>query len=286
MKGHDEIAGHVRDLPFPGRTALVTGGAGFLGSWLCGVLLSCGAEVICLDNFSSGRRSNIAEFSSRPGFACIEQDVSAPLRIERDSLDYIFHLASRASPPEFYAYPIDILRSNTIGTLNTLEVARKYGARYLFTSTSEIYGNAAVFPTPETYHGNVNALGVRGCYDEAKRAGEAYCMAYFRQYGVDITIARIFNTYGPMMRADGIYGRVIPRFIHQALHGEPVTVFGDGSQTRRLCYVSDQVEALQVMRLPRGGGTGGQFRQPGRDHDPEPCRTDPGTDRFPFGHHV
>jgi UDP-glucuronate decarboxylase len=153
-------------------------------------------------------------------------------------------MASRASPLEFEKFPIQIMKANTLGTWIALGIAKKNRARLLFTSTSEIYGESQIIPTPETYHGNVNTLGIRGCYDEAKRAGEATCMAYMRQHGVDVRIARIFNTYGPRMRSDGYYGRVVPRFIMQAFHNEPITIFGDGSQTRSFCYVTDQIEGL------------------------------------------
>jgi UDP-glucuronate decarboxylase len=153
-------------------------------------------------------------------------------------------MASRASPLEFEQFPIQIMKANTLGTWIALGIAKKNKARLLFTSTSEIYGESQVIPTPETYHGNVNTLGIRGCYDEAKRAGEATCMAYMRQHDIDVRIVRIFNTYGPRMRADGYYGRVVPRFINQALRDEPITIFGDGSQTRSFCYVTDQIEGL------------------------------------------
>lgn len=156
-------------------------------------------------------------------------------------------MASRASPLEFIDHPIEILKSNTLGTLNALGLAKRYGSRVLFTSTSEIYGHATQFPTPETYLGNVNTIGIRGCYDEAKRAGEAFCMAYHRQHKVDVRIVRIFNTFGPRMRSDGIYGRVIPRFIDQARNNDLITIFGDGSQTRSFCYVTDQVTGLLTL---------------------------------------
>jgi UDP-glucuronate decarboxylase len=153
-------------------------------------------------------------------------------------------MASRASPFEFEQYPIEILKANTLGLMVSLELARKSKAKVLYTSTSEVYGNPAVVPTPESYYGNVNSVGPRGCYDEAKRCGEAYAMAYNRQHGLDVRIARIFNTYGPRMRSDGIYGRAIPRFISQAIKGKPLTVFGDGTQTRSFTFVTDQIEGL------------------------------------------
>jgi UDP-glucuronate decarboxylase len=239
----NEIIKNLGDISFEEKTVLITGGSGFLGSWICDVLVQQNTKVICVDNLSSGRKENIQHLSSNPNFRFFEHDVSVPFPL-KDKIDFVFHLASRASPLEFEKFPLEILKANSLGTLNALEVARKNKARLLFTSTSEVYGDAAVIPTPESYQGNVNPVGIRGCYDEAKRVGEAYCMAYFRQYGTDVRIARIFNTYGSRMRADGHYGRVIPRFLHQALHGEPMTIFGDGSQTRSFCYVTDQVEGL------------------------------------------
>jgi len=237
------ISHHLGDLTFEDSRVLVTGGAGFLGTWLCSVLVGQGAEIICLDNLSSGLMKNIAHLEKNPRFSFIKHDISEPVHF-RKKFDYVLHLASRASPLEFDQFPIEIIRANTLGTINALEIATAHGAKFLFTSTSETYGKAEVFPTPETYNGNVNTTGIRGCYDESKRVGEAICMAYLREHGTDIRIARIFNTYGPFMRADGVYGRVIPRFIAQALTGKPITIFGDGSQTRSFCYVTDLVEGL------------------------------------------
>jgi len=241
--GVQKVLANLGAVNFRGRKVIVTGGAGFLGSWMCDILIAHGAEVLCLDNLSSGRRENIANLISRPGFTFVEHDVSLPMTMVRH-VDYVFHLASRASPLEFTGHPIEIIRANTIGTMNALDIARDHQARFLFTSTSEAYGEPAVVPTPETYRGNVSSTGIRGCYDESKRCGEATVMAYHRQYGLDVHIARIFNTYGPRMRADGIYGRVAPRFIQQALAGNPLTVFGKGEQTRSFTYVTDQVEGL------------------------------------------
>jgi UDP-glucuronate decarboxylase len=237
------IIGRLGDRSLEGKTVLITGGAGFIGSWLCDTLIKQNARVICLDNLSSGLKENIEHLLGKENFRFINHDVSEPLRIET-KVDYVMHLASRASPLEFEKYPLEILKSNTLGLMNALEVARRDKARLLFTSTSEIYGEATIFPTPETHRGYVNTLGIRGCYDEAKRAGEALCMAYLRQYDLDVRIVRIFNTYGPRMRAEGVYGRVIPRFMSQALNNEPLTIFGDGSQTRSFCYITDQVEGL------------------------------------------
>ncbi len=239
-----KIIRNLDNISFEDRVVLVTGGAGFLGSWICDVLVGQGAKVICMDNLTSGLESNISHLKDRENFKFVRHNVSSFLKLGEEKIDLIMHLASRASPLEFDKYPIEIIKANTLGTMNMLELARKYKARFLFTSTSEIYGDAKVVPTPETYNGNVNPIGVRGCYDESKRCGEALCMAYLRQYDVDVRIARIFNTYGPRMRADGVYGRVIPRFIAQALNNEPITIFGDGKQTRSFCYVTDQIEGL------------------------------------------
>jgi UDP-glucuronate decarboxylase len=210
---------------------------------MCEFLIDSGASVTCVDNFASGRKENIHALMANERFRFIEHDISRSLPVETP-VDYVFHMASRASPFEFERYPIEILRANTQGVMIALEIAKKHNARFVFTSTSEVYGNPDIVPTPETYHGNVNPVGLRGCYDEAKRCGEAYVIAYRREHRLNTRIARIFNTYGPRIRMDGIYGRVIPRFIDQALTGKPITVFGDGSQTRSFTYVTDQIEGL------------------------------------------
>lgn len=258
------ILTHLGGITYSGKKVLVTGGAGFLGSWISTVLIRQGAQVTCLDNLSSGRRENVAHLDGEKRFEFVELDISSPPPLD-GRYDYVLHLASRASPFEFDKHPLEILRANTFGTVNALEIAKRDGARLLFTSTSEVYGKATVFPTPESYPGVVNIHGVRGCYDEAKRAGEAFCMAYFREHGVDIRIARIFNTYGPGMRADGIYGRVVPRFISQAITNEPITIFGDGSQTRSFCYVTDQVEGL--LRLAASDNARGNVVNMGNDRE-------------------
>ena len=259
-----EIVSRVEKRYYDGKRVLVTGGAGFVGSWLCEALLFLGAEVICLDNYSSGQESNIAHLKANPHFTLMVQDVSDDFTVS-GKLDYVFHLASRAGPFEFAEFPIEIIKSNTIGTMHALEIAAANNAKFLFTSTSETYGEPAVFPTPETYRGNVSTVGPRGCYDESKRCGEALCMAYLRQKHVDARIARIFNTYGPRIRADGIYGRVIPRFADQILHDKPVTVFGDGSQTRCFCYVTDTVTGL--LRLAAYEGCTGEVVNIGSSHE-------------------
>jgi UDP-glucuronate decarboxylase len=234
------------DLRFAeGKTVLVSGGAGFLGSWICDVLVESKANVICIDNLVSGRKENISHLIGNENFEFVQHDVTKPLFFnEHVEIDIVLHLASRASPFEFKEYPIQILKANTLGIWVALGIAKKHEARFLYASTSEIYGNPPVVPTPETYNGNVNPIGPRSCYDEAKRCGESYVIAYRMQHNLDTRIARIFNTYGPRMRADDIYGRVVPRFIEQALKGEPITVFGDGTQTRSFCYVTDQIEGL------------------------------------------
>ena len=226
-----------------GTNVLVTGGAGFLGSWICEMLVEQGAKVICLDNLVSGLKSNISSLMGRDNFKFVQHDITEPIFLE-ESIDVVMHLASRASPFEFEKYPIQILKANTLGIWVALGIAKKHDARFLYTSTSEIYGCAEEIPTTEDYRGNVNPIGPRSCYDEAKRCGESYVIAYKMQHGLDTRIARIFNTYGPRMRAEGVYGRVIPRFIEQALSNKPITIFGDGSQTRSFCYVTDQVEGL------------------------------------------
>jgi len=225
------------------KNVLVTGGAGFLGSWICEVLVEQGAKVICLDNLVSGLKSNVSSMMDRANFKFVQHDVTQPIFFD-EPIDIVMHLASRASPFEFEKYPIQILKANTLGIWVALGIAKKYNARFLYTSTSEIYGCAEEIPTTEEYRGNVNPIGPRSCYDEAKRCGESYVIAYKMQHGLDVRIARIFNTYGPRMRAEGLYGRVIPRFIEQALSNKPITIFGDGLQTRSFCYVTDQVEGL------------------------------------------
>lgn len=239
------------------KKILITGGAGFLGSWICDVLVEKGAKVICLDNFTSGLKENISHLCNKSNFQFINHDITKPLDLN-ESLDLILHLASRASPFEFEKFPIQILKANTLGTWIVLGIAKKFRCPLLFASTSEIYGNppAEYIPTPEEYYGYVNPIGPRSCYDEAKRAGEAFVMSYRLQHDLDVRIVRIFNTYGPRMRAGDIYGRVIPRFIEQALKSQPLTVFGDGTQTRSFTFVSDEVEAIiRAALLPSAKGT-------------------------------
>jgi len=231
--------------------ALVTGGAGFLGSWLCELLVQRGYEVTCLDNMSSGRRRNIEHLKGK--IEVVEGDVTDPPPLQRAEI--IFHLASRASPADFKEHALEILAANSIGTLKMLQLAEKWGARFVFASSSEVYGNPLQHPQREDYWGNVNPIGPRSCYDEGKRFGEALAMAYHRKKGVDVRIARIFNTYGPRMRKDD--GRVISNFVVQALKGKPLTVYGDGTQTRSFCYVQDLVEGL--LRLGEANVSGEVF---------------------------
>jgi dTDP-glucose 4,6-dehydratase len=221
--------------------ALVTGGAGFVGSHLCERLLSEGYGVVCVDDLCTGSVSNVEHLLAEPGFELVEADVTEPLEVS-GSLDEVYHLASPASPADFESRAIQILRTGSEGTRRVLELARENGARFLLASTSEVYGDPLVHPQREDYLGNVNPIGVRGVYDEAKRYAEALTMAYHRRYGLETRIARIFNTYGPRMRRGD--GRMIPNFFRQALAGEPLTVYGEGAQTRSLQYVDDLVEGL------------------------------------------
>lgn len=253
--GLERVVADFRGDEFRDLKVLVTGGAGFLGSWVAESLLALSAEVAVLDNFAGGLRVNVDHMLGNPRFRLIEADVSTWEPVGH--FDYVVHAASRASPEEYQAHPVETLYANSVGTLRILEYARRSGCRLLYTSTSEVYGDAEVIPTPETYWGRVNPVGVRSCYDEAKRFAEAAIAAYVRQYGVDAVIVRIFNTYGPRIRGDGYYGRVIPRFIAQALRGEPVTVNGDGSQTRSFTYVSDTVRGL--LRALASANARGQY---------------------------
>lgn len=221
------------------KKVLVTGGAGFIGSNLCKTLLDSGYDVICLDNLSSGAFENIKAFANHPGFRFVQHDVTDPYDYD---VDQIYNLACPASPVHYAKDPVQTIRTCAIGMINALELAKKRNARVLQTSTSEIYGNPLVHPQNESYFGNVNPIGPRSCYDEGKRLAETLCFDYHRQYGVDIRIVRIFNTYGPrMLQSDG---RVISNFIVQALQNEPITVYGDGSQTRSFCYIDDLLRGL------------------------------------------
>ena len=226
-----------------GRT-VVTGGAGFLGSHLCGRLLADGDEVLCLDNFSTGRPNNVAHLIEHPGFRLIRADVTDFVHVP-GPVDRVLHFASPASPVDYLRMPIATLKVGSVGTMHALGLAMEKGARFVLASTSETYGDPQVHPQPESYWGHVNPVGPRGVYDEAKRFAEAMTMAYRRAHDVDTGIVRIFNTFGPRMRPDD--GRAIPTFISQALTNAPLTVAGDGSQTRSVCFVDDLVEGIVLL---------------------------------------
>ena len=228
--------------------AVVTGAAGFLGSHLSERLLAEGYEVIGVDNLISGSRDNLKVLERREGFTFLERDVTRPMEID-GTVEAVLHLASPASPEDYLRYPIQTLKVGALGTHVTLGLAKAKGSRYLLASSSEVYGDPIVNPQPEAYWGNVNPIGPRGVYDEAKRYGEAMTMAYHRVHKMDTRVARIFNTYGPRMRLND--GRAIPNFIHQALSGRPLTVYGNGNQTRSFCFVDDMIEGLWRL-LDRG----------------------------------
>jgi dTDP-glucose 4,6-dehydratase len=224
-------------------SAVVTGGAGFLGSHLCDALIARGFRVICIDNLDTGSLQNV-EHLRGDAFLFINHDLTQHIEIE-EPVDFVYHLASPASPIDYARLPLHTLKVGSYGTHNALGLAKFKRARYLLASTSEVYGDPQVHPQPETYWGNVNPIGPRGVYDEAKRYSEAMTMAYHRQQGVDTTIARIFNTYGARMRPND--GRAVPTFVRQALEGKPLTVFGDGTQTRSFCYVDDLIRGLIAL---------------------------------------
>jgi UDP-glucuronate decarboxylase len=224
---------------------LVTGGAGFIGSHLIDRLMAQNHEVICLDNFYTGQKDNLLKWFDSPNFELIRHDVTEPIRLE---VDQIYHLACPASPVHYQSNPVKTIKTNVLGTMNMLGLAKRVKARFLISSTSEVYGDPDVHPQTEDYRGNVNPIGPRSCYDEGKRVAETLAFDYHRQNNVDIRVARIFNTYGPRMLEND--GRVVSNFVVQALRKQPITVYGDGSQTRSYCYVSDLVEGL--MRLMNG----------------------------------
>jgi UDP-glucuronate decarboxylase len=234
--GQERMSGRMRN------RVLVTGGAGFLGSHLCERLLSRGDEVVCVDNYSTAARGNLEHLLAEPRFEVIRHDVNQPAFFE---VDEIYHLACPASPVHYQRNPVRTIRTGVQGTLNMLDMAREVGARILIASTSEVYGDPQQHPQRESYWGHVNPIGPRACYDEAKRCAEALTVSYARQYGVASRIARIFNTYGPRMHEDD--GRVVSNFVVQALRGAPITVYGDGGQTRSFCYVSDLIDGLIAL---------------------------------------
>jgi len=220
---------------------LITGGAGFIGSHLCRRLLTEDNLIICVDNFITGSKENIEDLLCQPNFRLINHDITQSLYIEED-LDWVLHFASPASPKDYLEQPIKTIKVGTLGTHNCLGITKAKKAKFFLASTSEIYGDPKVSPQPEEYFGNVNPIGPRSCYDEAKRAAEAMTFAYHRQHNINIRIARIFNTYGPFMRMDD--GRIISNFIYQALTGQSITIYGDGSQTRSFCYIEDLIEGI------------------------------------------
>jgi UDP-glucuronate decarboxylase len=232
------------------KVILVTGGAGFLGSHLCEKLLSLGHQVLCLDNYFTGRRENVSHLIQHPDFELVRHDVTEPIRLE---VDQIYNLACPASPRHYQQNPIKTIKTSVMGAINVLGLAKRIGARVFQASTSEVYGDPMIHPQPETYWGNVNPVGLRSCYDEGKRVAETLFFDYHRQNGVEIRVARIFNTYGPRMQAGD--GRVVSNFIVQALRGEDLTIYGDGTQTRSFCYVDDLVEGF--VRLMNSEGLTG-----------------------------
>lgn len=223
------------------KTLVITGGAGFIGSHLCNRLIKEGFKVICLDNLITGALENIKYLLKDKNFRFVKQDVTKYIVI-REDVDYVLHFASPASPQDYLKFPIQTLKVGSLGTHNTLGLAKAKKAKFMLASTSEVYGDPLVHPQPEGYWGNVNCVGVRGCYDESKRFAEAITMAYHRIHKIDTKIARIFNTYGPSMRLND--GRVIPNFIYQTLNNKPITVYGNGLQTRSFCYIDDLIEGL------------------------------------------
>jgi dTDP-glucose 4,6-dehydratase len=228
------------------QTAVVMGGAGFLGSHLCDKLLREGLKVICVDNLITGNIDNIAHLSGNERFSFIKHDITNYIFVQ-GKVDYILHFASPASPIDYLQFPIQTLKVGSLGTHKALGLAKEKKARFLLASTSEVYGDPEIHPQPEEYWGNVNPIGPRGVYDEAKRFAEALTMAYYRYHNVETRIARIFNTFGPRMRPKD--GRAIPNFIMQALSGQPITVYGDGSQTRSFCYITDQIDGLYKLLM-------------------------------------
>src|SRR5687767_5422917 len=238
-------SGHGKGIK-PRPTSVVTGGAGFLGSHLVDLLIERGHRVIAIDNFVTGSVANIDHLGGNPNFKFIQQDVTEFIFLHQ-AVDYVWHFASPASPIDYLELPIQTLKVGSLGTHKALGLAKEKGARFLLASTSEIYGDPLVHPQTEDYWGNVNTIGPRGCYDEAKRFAEALTMAYHREHGVETRIVRIFNTYGPRMRLND--GRVVPAFISQALLGKPITVFGKGRQTRSFCYCSDLIEGIYRLMI-------------------------------------
>src|SRR2546422_73946 len=233
---------------FRGKSVLVSGGSGFLGSWICDVLSEVGSKIICLDNLSTGVFENVEHLRGTKGFEFEKADVCT--YSGKPKVDMVFHLASRPAPEDYQKHPVETALVNATGTDRMLDLARSNDARIFYASSSEVYGDPEVFPTPESYEGKVDPIGPRSCYEEGKRFGEALCQAYRNEHGLKARVARIFNSYGPRLRPDGLYGRVISRFILQALNRDSLSVYGDGKQTRSFCYVSDTVTAiLKLMAM-------------------------------------
>ncbi len=232
------------------QKVLVTGGAGFIGSHLCDYLLDKGYSVICLDDLITGSKKNVEHLLDNPNFEFLEADVTQPIGYSLSAINYVFHLASPASPIDYQNHPEETLLANSVGTLNILKLAKEKGAKILVTSTSEIYGDPLEHPQKETYWGNANSFGPRACYDESKRFAEAATYVYLQKYNLDARVIRIFNTYGPRMQVQD--GRVISNFINQCLKNEPLTIYGDGSQTRSFCFVSDMVEGIYKAMFSDG----------------------------------
>jgi UDP-glucuronate decarboxylase len=241
----ENIKSIIKGDVFTDKKMLVTGGAGFIGSWICDLLADFSAQVTVVDDLSTGKIKNIDHLTKQPHFKFVQSDVCTFKSNEK--FDFILHMAGHASPDEYQKHPIETLQTSALGTFAMAEIARKNDATLLFSSTSETYGDTEVIPTPETYWGKVNPIGPRACYDEGKRFAEALLMAYSKQYGLDVRVPRIFNSYGPRLREDGLYGRALSRFVLQALTNQPITVYGDGKQTRSFCYVTDTVVGLMLL---------------------------------------
>ena len=241
----EKIKSKIKSEFFANKKVLVTGGAGFIGSWLCDVLVDIGAQVTAVDDLSTGRMKNIDHLVKNSKFKLIKSDICK--YNSKEKIDIILHMAGHASPDEYMIHPIETLQTSALGTKNMAEIARKNDALLLFASTSEVYGDAEIVPTPESYWGKVNPIGPRSCYDEGKRFAEALLMAYSKQHGLNVRIPRIFNSYGPRLREDGLYGRAMSRFIMQALLDDPITVYGDGKQTRSFCYITDTITGLLLL---------------------------------------
>lgn len=237
---------------FKNKTVVVTGGCGFLGSWICSIILKMGGRVFCVDNLSTGITLNLNELKKNENFGFINDDIQKLSLTELPkNADIVLHFASRASPDDYRKHPIDTLESNSIGTKNLLEYSKKNQSLFLFASTSEIYGEPSLVPTPETYYGYVNTMGERSCYDESKRYAESLIHVYHQTHGIDVRVVRIFNTYGPGLRPEGDYGRALSRFILQSLKNEPITIFGDGKQTRSFNFITDTITGIMGVLVTK-----------------------------------